>query len=349
MFENNNIYSNNFNSYEEGSDVEPRVPVPVGVGIMIARRQRQHDPRQPDLGQLAARHDAVPRADALSGSSGIELRSRTATASTTTSWGARRTATGSRTAWTSGGTTPPQQQNNCWFDNGNVTHVAARADPAVEAARTRARASPTARRRPSCSPARRAIETDSYDANACAWFRPPPRPSGSAQPSRRVDAAADGAVPRLGRRLTGPAVRTSACVSGPRSAARRSATGCEGSIRRRRLRRRPRGGVRRRRPAGAGRRAGGRSARAGRAAADGDLPGVAGGPGAPAQEHGGPARGGCGRAAEGGRDAGGRRGLRDPRRRAASPSSPAASCSTTSTTAPRDSGRWRRRSRRSTR
>ncbi|MET0511225.1 MAG: hypothetical protein ABW135_06050 [Thermoleophilaceae bacterium] len=36
VFENNKIYSNNFNSYVDGSDVEPRVPVPVGVGIMIA-------------------------------------------------------------------------------------------------------------------------------------------------------------------------------------------------------------------------------------------------------------------------------------------------------------------------
>ena len=35
-FENNRIYSNNFNSFVAGSDVEPRVPVPVGVGIFIA-------------------------------------------------------------------------------------------------------------------------------------------------------------------------------------------------------------------------------------------------------------------------------------------------------------------------
>jgi Right handed beta helix region len=35
-FDNNKIYSNNFNSFEDGSDVVPRVPVPVGVGIFIA-------------------------------------------------------------------------------------------------------------------------------------------------------------------------------------------------------------------------------------------------------------------------------------------------------------------------
>src|SRR5215208_1542597 len=35
-FEKNQIYSNNFNSFQAGSDVDPRVPVPVGVGILIA-------------------------------------------------------------------------------------------------------------------------------------------------------------------------------------------------------------------------------------------------------------------------------------------------------------------------
>ena len=35
-FDHNEIWSNNFNSFEEDSDVVPRVPVPVGVGIFIA-------------------------------------------------------------------------------------------------------------------------------------------------------------------------------------------------------------------------------------------------------------------------------------------------------------------------
>src|SRR5215217_7433010 len=35
-FEKNQIYSNNFNSFVAGSDVEPKVPTPVGVGILIA-------------------------------------------------------------------------------------------------------------------------------------------------------------------------------------------------------------------------------------------------------------------------------------------------------------------------
>jgi hypothetical protein len=36
LIENNNFYSNNFNPYVEGSDVEPSVPVPVGTGLWIA-------------------------------------------------------------------------------------------------------------------------------------------------------------------------------------------------------------------------------------------------------------------------------------------------------------------------
>lgn len=35
-YDHNEIWANNFNSFEEGSDVVPRVPVPVGVGIFIA-------------------------------------------------------------------------------------------------------------------------------------------------------------------------------------------------------------------------------------------------------------------------------------------------------------------------
>jgi hypothetical protein len=36
LVEHNNFYGNNFNSYAEDSDVEPTVPVPVGVGMWIA-------------------------------------------------------------------------------------------------------------------------------------------------------------------------------------------------------------------------------------------------------------------------------------------------------------------------
>jgi hypothetical protein len=36
LIEDNNFYSNNFNPYEKGSDVEPSVPVPVGTGLWIA-------------------------------------------------------------------------------------------------------------------------------------------------------------------------------------------------------------------------------------------------------------------------------------------------------------------------
>ncbi len=36
LIENNNFYSNNFNPYVQGSDVDPSVPVPVGTGLWIA-------------------------------------------------------------------------------------------------------------------------------------------------------------------------------------------------------------------------------------------------------------------------------------------------------------------------
>ena len=36
LIEHNNFFSNNFNPYEEGSDVVPTIPVPVGTGLWIA-------------------------------------------------------------------------------------------------------------------------------------------------------------------------------------------------------------------------------------------------------------------------------------------------------------------------
>jgi len=41
VVEHNNFYSNNFNPYVKGSDVEPSVPVPVGAGLWIAGGNRE--------------------------------------------------------------------------------------------------------------------------------------------------------------------------------------------------------------------------------------------------------------------------------------------------------------------
>ena len=59
LFEDNQIYSNNFNTYAPGSDVKPSFPFPVGTGLWIAGGNHHMVTRQPLLRQLAARDDGV--------------------------------------------------------------------------------------------------------------------------------------------------------------------------------------------------------------------------------------------------------------------------------------------------
>jgi hypothetical protein len=196
VFERNNVYSNNFNSYEAGSDVEPRVPVPVGTGIMIAggNGNEIRGNRIWDNWRRGTMLFHVP--DALSNSSAmnsVSHRNRQHENVMGRTPNGDRAPNGVDFWWDDA----PQQQNNCWFDNGEVTtsppapimpsncqNTSAGATYAVQAAELLACAG--------------AIATDSYDPNACAWFRTPPRPSGSAGSSSGL-----AALP-----LAGPAVRT---------------------------------------------------------------------------------------------------------------------------------------------
>ena len=104
MFEKNNIYANNFNSYEKDSDVIPRVPIPVGTGILIAegnademRGNRIWDNRR--YGTMLVALPDVCRSGVVS-----RARRRTATATPRTLWAWRRRHALRPTAWTSGGT-----------------------------------------------------------------------------------------------------------------------------------------------------------------------------------------------------------------------------------------------------
>ena len=122
-FENNQIYSNNFNSFvaELGRGAEG-----AGAGRrrdLHRRRQRQRDPRQPDLRQLAPRHDADQRA---------RTRSRTRSARRVNSVSHRNRYHDNVMGIAPDGTKmpngvdfwwdeAPNQQDNCWFDNGEAT------------------------------------------------------------------------------------------------------------------------------------------------------------------------------------------------------------------------------------
>jgi hypothetical protein len=71
LIERNNFFSNNFNPYVEGSDVEPTVPVPVGTGLWIAggNNNTVRDNRAWERdGAEAGRHARSQRARLLVGS-----------------------------------------------------------------------------------------------------------------------------------------------------------------------------------------------------------------------------------------------------------------------------------------
>ena len=178
LFEKNRIYSNNFNSYEAASDVEPRVPVPIGVGILIgggngneirnnriwdnwrrgtmllhvpdslsnqpnttnsvSHRNRQHD----NLMGVAQNGDLLPN--------GVDF------------W------------WDEA----PAQEDNCWYDNGSAaTDPPAPVMPS-SCDNTSDGAGYSAKLTGELAPCAGAIGgSGSYDPATCSWFRAPAKPA----------------------------------------------------------------------------------------------------------------------------------------------------------------------------
>jgi hypothetical protein len=179
-FEGNNIYSNNFNTFAEGSDVEPKVPVPVGVGILIAggNGNEVRNNRFWDNWRRGTMLIHVP--DSLS--------DETSTSQLSTSHRNRyhgnimgRTPSGQRQPngvdfwWDEA----PSQQDNCWFDNGQVT-----TDPPAplmpsSCDNTSAGVTYPAKLGSELGPCAGSVASGSHDADTCPWFRTPPKPSGS--------------------------------------------------------------------------------------------------------------------------------------------------------------------------
>lgn len=179
VFDNNNIYSNNFNSYEAGSDVEPRVPVPVGVGIMIAggNGNEIRGNRMWDNWRRGTMLFHVP--DALSNSSGmnsVSHRNRQHENVMGRAPNGDRVPNGVDFWWDDA----PQQEDNCWFDNGEVTSSPPAPILPSNCENTSIGASYPMQSAELLACAG-AIASNSYDANVCPWFRTPPKPSGSQQ------------------------------------------------------------------------------------------------------------------------------------------------------------------------
>ena len=195
VFENNKIYSNNFNSYVDGSDVEPRVPVPVGVGIMIAggNGNEIRNNRIWDNWRRGTMLLHVP--DSLSDetrttSNSVSHRNRYHDNIMGLAPNGDRLPNGVDFWWDEA----PAQEDNCWFDNGSVT-----TDPAApvlpsNCENTSDGAGYTPKLTGELAPCAGAIGgSGAYDPDTCSWFRTPAKPSvavaGAARPVPFTDPA----------------------------------------------------------------------------------------------------------------------------------------------------------------
>ncbi len=195
VFENNKIYSNNFNSYVDGSDVEPRVPVPVGVGIMIAggNGNEIRNNRIWDNWRRGTMLLHVP--DSLSDetrttSNSVSHRNRYHDNIMGLAPNGDRVPNGVDFWWDEA----PAQEDNCWFDNGSVT-----TDPAApvlpsNCENTSDGAGYTPKLTGELAPCAGAIGgSGAYDPDTCSWFRTPAKPSvavaGAARPVPFTDPA----------------------------------------------------------------------------------------------------------------------------------------------------------------
>jgi Right handed beta helix region len=178
VFENNKIYSNNFNSYERGSDVEPKVPVPVGVGIFIAggNGNEIRNNRIWDNWRRGAMLINVP--DSFSGSSGtnsVSHRNRYHDNVMGRAPNGDRMPNGVDFWWDDA----PMQEDNCWFDNGNVT-----TDPPAPMMPSNCDNTSTGATYGQHFPeligcAGSIAGGGGYDPDACPWFKTPEKPSAS--------------------------------------------------------------------------------------------------------------------------------------------------------------------------
>jgi hypothetical protein len=176
-FENNRIYSNNFNSFVAGSDVEPKVPVPVGVGIFIAggNGNEIRGNRIWDNWRRGTMLINVP--DSFSGSSGansVSHRNRYHDNVMGLAPDGSKVPNGVDFWWDDA----PAQEDNCWFNNGTVTTDPP--DPLMPSncdnMSTGATYAP--KFEGELLPCAGAIAGGGgYDPTTCPWFRTPEKPS----------------------------------------------------------------------------------------------------------------------------------------------------------------------------
>ena len=196
-FEKNQIYSNNFNSYAAGSDVEPRVPVPVGVGIFIAggNGNEIRGNRIYDNWRRGTMLINVP--DALSDEkrttvNSVSHRNRYHDNVMGVAPDGSKMPNGVDFWWDEA----PNQEDNCWFDNGDASTDPPGPLTPSNCENTSAGVTYSGKLSGELLPCAGAIAGGGYDANTCPWFRTPERPSSEGSSGMGLPVHASGA-PKL--------------------------------------------------------------------------------------------------------------------------------------------------------
>ena len=176
-FEKNRIYSNNFNSFVPESDVEPKVPVPVGVGIFIAggngneiRGNMIYDNWRRGT-MLIHVPDSFSDEGSTSANS-VSHRNRHHNNVMGIAPGGESLPNGVDHWWDEA----PGQMNNCWYENGEVTTDPPGPLMPSNCENTSAGVTYSAKFSSELAPCAAAITAGDYDPT-CPWFVTPPKPA----------------------------------------------------------------------------------------------------------------------------------------------------------------------------
>jgi len=179
-FENNRIYSNNFNSFVPESDVEPKVPVPVGVGIFIAggNGNEIRGNRIWDNWRRGTMLINVPDSlsdDKKTTTNSVSHRNRYHDNVMGIAPNGDRLPNGVDFWWDEA----PAQRDNCWFQNGDVTTDPPAPLTPSDCKNTSAGVTYGGKLSGELLPCAGSIAGDTYDASSCPWFRTPEKPASS--------------------------------------------------------------------------------------------------------------------------------------------------------------------------
>jgi hypothetical protein len=192
VFENNRIYSNNFNSYTPDSDVAPDVPVPVGTGLLIAggngnevRGNRiWNNWRRGTM--LLAVPDAV--SDKYDTAESTSHRNRYHDNVMGIAPSGKPMPNGVDFWWDQ----HPSNKDDCWYHNvgSNGSESGITSDPQAPLLPSNCSNVSTgatyAAKGPELGGCAGSIEQDKYDASICPWFTSPPPPDGSGKSRQRA-------------------------------------------------------------------------------------------------------------------------------------------------------------------